>query len=104
MQTITLREKVGADGVLHLKVPTSARESEVEVVVVFQPIEETNKNGANGAFPTKEIDGQTFRLENGRWIHNSWPVGFFERTAGSLAHDPIELSEPLLAEEREPLE
>lgn len=37
MQTITLRERVGADGILRLQVPHLPIDEEMEAVVVIQP-------------------------------------------------------------------
>lgn len=39
MQSIKLTKRVGADGVLHLDIPVSFKNKEVEVIVVYQPIE-----------------------------------------------------------------
>src|SRR5262245_33247050 len=64
MNSLKLRSRVGADGVLNLKVPVGVTDAEVEVVVVFQLVE-------RGQSPkTSEELG--------------WPPGFFERTAGSI--------------------
>ena len=54
---------VGPDGTLTVAVPTPLRETDVEVMVVVQPV-------------TPEERG--------------WPPGFFEATFGSLKNDPIE--------------
>ena len=64
MNSLKLRSRIGADGVLNLKVPIGVTDAEVEVVVVFQLVErpQTPK--------TSEELG--------------WPPGFFERTAGSI--------------------
>jgi hypothetical protein len=64
MNSVKLRSRVGADGVLNLKVPVGASDAEVEVVVVFQLVEQaqTSKN-------PKDL---------------GWPPGFFEQTAGSI--------------------
>ena len=65
MQTITLQAHVGPDGVLRLAVPVDAANTDLEVVVVVQT--------ANAATPGKR----------------TWPEGYFDRTAGSLAESPI---------------
>ncbi|MBD2492444.1 hypothetical protein [Aulosira sp. FACHB-615] len=70
MQSIKLCSHVGADGILHLEIPVGITDKEMEVVVIYQQIEPS-------ATPkTPEELG--------------WPPGFFERTAGSLADDPIQ--------------
>jgi hypothetical protein len=61
MQTIKLDARVGGDGVLKLELPLEMSDTDLEVLVVVQP---------------KEKRG--------------WSPGYFERTAGSLADDPIE--------------
>ncbi len=64
MNSVKLRSRVGADGVLNLKVPVGVTNAEVEVVVVFQLVERV----------------QTPKTPEER----GWPVGFFEQTAGSI--------------------
>lgn len=67
MQTINLKGRVGDDGVLRLEVPEQARNQVLEVVVIAQP--------TGPDVPRDEL---------------GWPIGFFERTQGALADDPIE--------------
>ena len=62
MKTINLRSRIGRDGILSLKVPTTEKEVDVEVVIVLQP---KNKS--------KQL----------------WPENFFENTYGCLKIDPI---------------
>lgn len=70
MQSIQLKGRVQADGTLALRVATDLPESDVDVVVVVSPIRsETEK---------------TTPSERG------WPPGYFERTAGCLALEPIQ--------------
>jgi hypothetical protein len=64
MNSMKLRSRVGADGVLNLRVPIGVTNAEVEVVVVFQLVERAQTP------KTPEELG--------------WPPGFFERTAGSI--------------------
>ncbi len=64
MNSMKLRSRVGADGVLNLRVPVGVTDAEVEVVVVFQLVERSQ------IVKTPEELG--------------WPPGFFERTAGSI--------------------
>ncbi len=66
METIKLRTHVGHDGVLKLDVPAAMINRDVDVVVVMQAVEAT---------PVDAL---------------GWPVGFFERTYGALADDPLE--------------
>lgn len=60
MQTIKLDAHIGSDGKLKLELPLGFADEDVEVLVVIQPKEKRN-----------------------------WPPGYFERTAGALADDPI---------------
>jgi hypothetical protein len=57
METITLHSRVGADGLLKLQVPIKATNTDLEVVLIVQPV--TSK--------AKDI---------------GWPAGFFEEVAG----------------------
>lgn len=66
METIKLRTHIGDDGILTLELPPSMNNRAVEVVVVVQALED------------KAVDEM------------GWPVGFFDRTYGALADDPIE--------------
>jgi hypothetical protein len=61
MQAIKLESHVGSDGILKLELPTDLANTDLEVLIVFQPKQK-----------------------------RSWPPGYFDRTAGSLANDPIE--------------
>ncbi|BAY20943.1 hypothetical protein NIES2100_06870 [Calothrix sp. NIES-2100] len=69
MQSIKIRSRVGQDGILHLEVPVGLKDKEVEVMVIYQPIEATTTT------KTPEELG--------------WPPGFFEQTYGSCQDDPI---------------
>ncbi len=64
MISVKTTAHVGPDGTLTLAVPTPLRETDVEVMVVVQPVALTKEHG--------------------------WPPGFFESTFGSLKDDPIE--------------
>jgi hypothetical protein len=74
MQTIKLDTRVGQDGILKLELPLEVSNADLEVLVVVQ---------------RKEKRG--------------WPPGYFERTAGSLADDPIERPSQGEYEERDAL-
>ncbi|WP_038025889.1 hypothetical protein [Synechococcus sp. PCC 7336] len=39
MESVRIRQHVGQDGILHLEVPVGFIEREVEVVVIYQPIQ-----------------------------------------------------------------
>lgn len=66
METFKLRTHIGDDGVLKLEFPTAMNNREIEVLVVMQAVTETTVDALG------------------------WPVGFFDRTYGVLADDPIE--------------
>ena len=80
METVKLRAHVGNDGVLKLELPTVMNNREVEVLVVMQAMTET---------PVDRL---------------GWPVGFFERTYGALADDPLEYPDALVWAERDTVE
>jgi len=62
MISVKTKAHIGLDGTLSVAVPTPLSETDVEVMLVLQPM-------------PKE---------------HGWPPGFFEATAGSLKDDPIE--------------
>jgi hypothetical protein len=76
MQTVTMRQKTGGDGVLHLAVPVGTADVECEVVVVVQP----NKTEGQG-----------------------WLPDFFERMAQGWQGEPLERPPQGECEVREPL-
>lgn len=80
METIKLKAHIGEDGILRLEVPTGLSAQDVEVVLVMQMVER------------QAVDAR------------GWPTGFFERTYGALADDPIERPPQLPLEERDPIE
>ena len=80
METIKLRTHIGDDGILKLELPASLTNRTVEVVVVVQALDE------------HAVDAL------------GWPVGFFDRTYGALADDPLERPPQLPLEERDALE
>ena len=69
MQSITLHSRVGQDGILKLQVPLGLTNTEIEVMVIVQPV----------APATSDTRG--------------WPPGFFEQTFGCLRDEPL-LREP----------
>jgi len=80
METFRLQTHIGADGVLKVELPTGFSGREVEVLVVLNPLE------------SEAVDAL------------GWPIGFFDRTYGALADDPIEHPPQLSLEERDPIE
>lgn len=79
METIKLRTHIGDDGILTLELPPSLNNRVVEVVVVVQAIND------------QAVDAL------------GWPIGFFDRTYGALADDPIERPQQLPLEMRDEL-
>lgn len=74
MQTIRLNAQVGQDGILKLELPLEVSNADLEVLIVIQRKEK-----------------------------HAWPPGYFERTAGSLADDPIKRPPQGQYEERDRL-
>lgn len=66
MQTIRVAEKTGKDGVLHLRIAVGQPDVDFEAVVVLQP-SSAAKGGAEG--------------------EATWPEGYFDRVAGSIADE-----------------
>lgn len=83
MQSITLRSHVGEDGILQLQVPVSLTNVDLEVMVIVQPL--------------KKAESANTRKSQ------SWPPGFFERTAGAWQGEPLTRGEQGLYEKREEL-
>ena len=69
MQLITAKSKTNVDGILHLMVPTSLKNSEVEVMTILNPAE--NKMNENNGYDV-------------------WPPDFSEKTYGCMKDDPIQ--------------
>lgn len=67
MQTLSVSERTGSDGVLHLRIPVGQPEAEYDAVVVLQP------KTATHAPDTTESRG--------------WPSGYFEKTFGSITDE-----------------
>jgi len=74
MQTIRMNTHIGTDGVLKLEVPLEMANTDLEILLVLQPIS-----------------------------NRSWPKNYFEETAGSLADDPLERPPQGDYEVREPI-
>ena len=73
MQTITVRSRVGSDGVLHLDIPSNYTEADLDVTVTVRPVE--NSGEAN------------------------WPSGFFDAVIGAWQGEPL-VREPERSYER----
>ena len=85
MISLQTKGHIGPDGTLSVEVPTPLRETNVDVMLVLQPI-----LASPAAAPTPEELG--------------WPPGFFEATFGLLKDDPIERGPQGEYEVREPME
>lgn len=71
MQNIHLKKAyIGEDGILKVQMPTTVKNSQLEVFVIFKPATEEK-------IPR----------------HQGWPPDFFDRTWGSCADDPILIDE-----------
>ncbi len=81
MKSIKLNKKVGIDGILHLDIPVEITNIEVEIMVIYQPLES----------PTQQNTPEEL----------GYPPGFFEQTYGSCADDPIVIDSEGEFEERE---
>ena len=76
MLTIPIKTRLEPDGILTLRLPTGLPESDVEVVVIVQPVPDSVQN---------------------------WPDGFFEQTYGAFAEQPLERGQQGEFEAREAL-
>jgi hypothetical protein len=70
MVSIQLKTHVGSDGILTLRVPTEFRETEVEALLVLQPV-------APDSLETPDES-------------KGWPSGFFESVAGSIQDETFQ--------------
>jgi len=68
MRSILIRSRVGADGILHLDVPSGLADTDVEVTVILQPV-------------NQPAPGRTEEL--------GWSSGFFESVVGSWQGEPL---------------
>lgn len=80
MQTIILKARSDEDGILRLEIPTHIAHQEIEVVLVMQAIQD------------EAVDEM------------GYPIGYFDETYGSMAHDPLERDQPLYPDIREEIE
>ncbi len=79
METITLHSRVGADGLLKLQVPVKATNTELEVVLIVQPVAPAGQE-------------------------HGWPPGFFEEVAGGWKGELLAREDQGQYEVREDLE
>jgi hypothetical protein len=82
MVTFSLKTRVQPDGNIQVVVQTSLPQTDVEVLLVVQPVSDEHEQ-ASGV----------------RW----WPEGYFQRTFGCLADDPLVRPPQLNPERRENL-
>lgn len=82
MNSIALKTHTDVDGRLRLDIPTELIDTDLEVIVIMQPV--TTKPA------TKPED-------------LGWPPGFFEKTFGSFKDEPLERPEQGEYEQREEL-
>ena len=80
MKTIQMNGHTSPDGTLDISVPTGLPESDVEVLLVVQPVTDQPRPRGNG-----------------------WPEGFFERTAGNWRGRPLVRGDQGEFEARQPL-
>lgn len=83
MQSIKLRSRVGSDGILHLDIPLDLRDKDIEVMVIFQPLE-----------PSTQV-------KNPQEL--GWMPGFFEEVIGGWVGEPLVRAEQGEYETRETL-
>ena len=74
MVTISAKGRVKDDGTLDLHVTTGLRETDVEVLLVVEPLVLNNEAEAS--------------------VEGGWPAGYFEKTFGSLRDNPIAYEPP----------
>ncbi len=80
MEIFKLKTHIGSDGMLRLELPTDRTDSTIEVLIVFEAAE------------TVPVDDM------------GYPIGYFERTYGSLGDTSLERGEQPPLDVREELE
>ncbi len=63
MKTLSVVSRIGSDGILNLKIPTTEKEVDVEVIVILQPKVKIKK---------------------------TWQKNFFKSTYGAFKNEPIQ--------------
>ena len=86
LDTVNLTQRVSDEGTLTVSVPENLRGKQLKVVVILQPSDEAPPA------QTEKLDAR------------GWPVGFFDRTYGSLAEEALEQLPQGEIEVREPIE
>src|SRR5438105_3150652 len=66
--SLQLKAHVGSDETLSLQVPTDFRETDVEILLVLNPVPEASSSPV---------------------LDSEWPAGFFEATFGSCQDEPL---------------
>jgi hypothetical protein len=69
MQSIQFKARVGADGVLQVKMPSEYKDMDLEAIVIFQPVPSRE--------PVKTPEGA------------GWQPGFFEEVIGGWVGEPL---------------
>ncbi|MBE9064029.1 hypothetical protein [cf. Phormidesmis sp. LEGE 11477] len=69
MQSITVRSHVGADGILHLELPVAVTEQDLEVTVLYQPVQTDSQHQSSESL--------------------GYSPNFFEETAGAWQGEPL---------------
>ena len=86
MRSIQMRAKAGADGVLHLSIPSQKADQEYDVIVYLHPY---MTDWPPGYFEevVGSITDETFvrppQCPHEQQAEFDWPPGFFEQTAGA---------------------
>lgn len=80
LHTLKGLAKIDSDGFLHIQLPADSANTEIEFVLVWRNI------------PEEQVDAK------------GWPIGFFERTYGSMADNPMDEIKQLPPEERDEID
>ena len=75
MISVKTNAHVGLDGTLRVEVPTPLRGTDVEVMLVVQPVPARESSSSSTALTPEEL---------------GWPPGFFEETFGVWKGEPLE--------------
>lgn len=76
MESITLRSHVGEDGILQVSVPDQLRNQDLEIMIIFQPIDHPESRNDAAVLDSTELRG--------------WNPGFFETVVGSWEGEALE--------------
>ncbi|MEB3289069.1 MAG: hypothetical protein VKI82_04080 [Leptolyngbya sp.] len=89
MESIKLKSHIGNDGILQVQVPDDFKNQNFEILIVFQPISNT--------------ESQEDVLLDGKPESRGWCPSFFETTIGRWEGEPLERPPQLPYEVREDL-